>query len=121
MIAARACSESVARFAMSSLVIAIAACHHRADSWVALSRSKGCTPELLASTPSFDSARAVTLAGSYRLVQIDTARGWTELSRKWGYFGHEDTLTLAVADSAHRYWRWSDFRQANFKTDRPIV
>jgi hypothetical protein len=86
-----------------------------------LGEVKGCTPELLARSPAYDSSAVLGLAGHYRLVLIDTAAGWLELNRLSGTFGHEDILTLWKTDSLHRHSRVNLISRQRTPANQPIV
>ena len=110
-------AEHSARWFAALIVIGLTGCHHQPASWASVSTETGCTPQLLARTAAYDSTRVLALAGSYRLVQIDTARGWTDLfpSRsEW------PRLALRAADSAQAHTVQSGMGR-NVAVYRPIV
>ncbi|HEV7990792.1 MAG TPA: hypothetical protein VGP25_03160 [Gemmatimonadaceae bacterium] len=102
------------------LLLLAGACH-RITSWPELAERKGCTPQLLASAAPYEPSRMPELAGSYRLVLIDTSHGWLEIERNDGELANEHRLTLWATDSLHRYSRYNDFRKRRDSTDRPLI
>jgi hypothetical protein len=100
---------------------AIDGCRPSATTWQAQAERAGCTAALLASTARYDSSQVLQLAGTYRLVQIDTARGWFELEQEYGDASLRSTMRLWVADSATRYSRVNPLTQQRMAVDRPIV
>lgn len=107
------------RFASAYLtaLYSLAGCFRPTTEWRQLGEAKGCTPELLARTPAYDSSHVLGLVGHCRLVLIDAAAGWLDLNRRSGTLGHENRLTLWKTDSLHRY----SFEQAGFTPDLPQV
>src|SRR4051812_44922557 len=111
----------------SALVLSLLAslvlegCRPSATTWQAQAEREGCTAALLASTAPYDSSQVLQLAGTYRLVQVDTARGWFELSRKYGTTSTHPTMRLWVPDSATRYSRINPLTQERMAVNRPIV
>src|SRR3954463_10515875 len=78
-------------------------CQHRVSAWESLASQSGCTPRLLSRTSVYDSSSVLSLAGSYRLVQIDTARGWVELFLSRSSAIVWPRLRLTASDSAHAH------------------
>jgi len=97
------------------------ACHRPLPSWRDVATGSGCTPELLARTAAYDSTRVLDLIGSYRLVQVDTTRGWIELERHNGSPGTAIPLRLWATDSTHRRWRRNPMTGKLVPANRPIV
>jgi hypothetical protein len=97
-----------------------AGCRPPASSWQAFAEQKGCTESLLATTARYDSSQVLELAGTYRLVQIDTARGWIDLRSEDGA-PRDDVMLLWVPDSATRYSRVNSMSRERVTVDRPIL
>lgn len=104
-----------------ALLIALAGCQHRISTWRDVARATGCTPELLARSAPYDSTRVRELAGTYRLVQVDTAHGWVASEVRYESPVAGRAMRLWVADSTVAHWqrnhRTGGLRPAN----RPIV
>ena len=96
-------------------------CHAPIGGWADLARASGCTPDLIASAPRYQSTDIQKLAGQYTLVQIDTARGWFEFERKYGTVGRYPTLTLWVTDSLHRFSRLNPLTKRRVPADIPLA
>ena len=100
---------------------AIIGCRAPIHGWPDLARTSGCTPELLASAPRYRATDVLKLAGQYRLVQVDTTRGWFEFEREQGIVGQYQTLTLWPTDSLHRFSRFSPLTTRRLPADIPLV
>lgn len=112
----------LSRHAVASVLICtVLACHRQGFGWPDLASKTGCTPELLARTPSYDSSRVLSLVGSYRLIEIDTARGWIELESSFPHPGEWPRLRLWVVDSVHARWRRSIITQSLVRVNRPVA
>lgn len=108
--------------ALSLLVsAALAGCRPTATTWQSEAERVGCTAAMLAATAPYDSSQVLQLAGTYRLVQIDTARGWFELFGKYGAASTFPTTRLWIPDSATRYSRINPLTRKRMAVDRPIV
>ena len=99
--------RSSARLRIGSVLLsAILSCHNRATTWRDSASASGCTAELLAHSPRYDSSDVRALVGVYRLVQVDTAAGWHELEAYLRERIMRDTSrrNTQVASNALRLW-----------------
>lgn len=104
-----------------SLLLTTAACQHHVSTWRDVARASGCTPELLAHSTPYDSARVRELAGSYRLVQVDTARGWVETEMQHSSPAKGRPLRLWVADSVVAHFRRRFGTGTLIPANRPVI
>ena len=104
-----------------SLLLTTSACQHRVSTWRDVAQASGCTPALLASATPYDSSRVRELTGSYRLVQVDTARGWVETEVQHSSPAAGRPLRLWVADSVVAHFRPRLFTGTLIPAKRPVI
>lgn len=98
-----------------------ASCHSSPELWREVASETDCTPSRLAAAGRYDSSNASALAGTYRLIQIDTARGWIAIEGSHGRSAHEDTLGLWRPDSLDRWSVSSDPNRLRIPAKRPLI
>lgn len=113
--------DAKGRAAAAVLIVALVGCQHRVSTWRDVARATGCTPELLARSAPYDSTHVRDLAGTYRLVQVDTAHGWVATEVKNGAPVEGRPMRLWVPDSIVAHWRRHPLSRKLIPANRPIV